>query len=212
MLELFTENSAGPGNTVSRDVRPSSDPANPSGYRVDLDPVDVPLLVEQAATEGVLRGFEAYSYDASGTGYIALTEVTLGTHPASTLPLSQPPLQVFAPTPSGAGNLSVTTAESVVLSSTLSMATLQPVTDSGFCAYAEGRLGVTFDTSGVDSRAVPIVTREFGLAGSARPRRAGQAVSRPLSRHFDPAGLQAAAALSQGPLAALQLHAESRRG
>ena len=58
MLEIFGHNNgelSAAQKAMDREVRPTTSPLAPSVYRVDLDPVDVPYLVDQASTEGVQR-------------------------------------------------------------------------------------------------------------------------------------------------------------
>jgi hypothetical protein len=49
---------------------------------VDFDPIDVPQLVNNPATEGFLRLFEVYEHEPQANGNIAMTECVLGTYPA----------------------------------------------------------------------------------------------------------------------------------
>jgi hypothetical protein len=68
---------------VTRELGPSKDLSAPSVYRVDLDPLEVPYLV-QSTTEGIQRTFESlvsgadYSF-VSGT--LLLVDSVLGTYP-----------------------------------------------------------------------------------------------------------------------------------
>ncbi len=65
-------------------IAPSDNPAAPSVYRVDYDPPEVPQTVNNPATEGVLAFFGAYASGSStwSNGYVALTELVVGTYPA----------------------------------------------------------------------------------------------------------------------------------
>ncbi len=82
MLEVNSHVNAASGDEpVTLEVRPSTDPTKPSLYRVDFDPVDVPQLVENPYTEGILRGFEAYCLDPQDNGYVCLTESSIGVYP-----------------------------------------------------------------------------------------------------------------------------------
>lgn len=68
------------------ELRPSTDANNPSIYRVDFDPVDVPFWNEASnAGEGVGAGFETWELDADKRGYICLTELVTGTYPKGLL-------------------------------------------------------------------------------------------------------------------------------
>ena len=111
MLEVYNHLSSDPEATaLSQDLRPSRDPMNPSVYRVDFDPVDVPHLVNNSATEGIQRAFEAFSTDPQDNGFVALTESVLGVYPASLLATSAPPVKVYATTASDAGDLKLVSA------------------------------------------------------------------------------------------------------
>ncbi|PKL58269.1 MAG: hypothetical protein CVV34_03170, partial [Methanomicrobiales archaeon HGW-Methanomicrobiales-5] len=64
MLEVFPSLNVDPGAVPSSlEFRPSSDPTNPSIFRVDFDPVDVPYLKGNPTTEGVMSGFEVFAID-----------------------------------------------------------------------------------------------------------------------------------------------------
>jgi len=65
-------------------LAPSANPAAPSVYRVDFDPPEVPQNVNNPATEGIQAYFGAYAAanDAPANGYVALTELVIGTYPA----------------------------------------------------------------------------------------------------------------------------------
>ena len=86
MQEVFNHLNIDPANqALSQELRPSSDPAKPSLYRVDYDPVDVPYLVANPGTEGVQRAFEAFSTDPQDNGSLGLTECIIGTYPTDLL-------------------------------------------------------------------------------------------------------------------------------
>lgn len=95
LLLVSNHNNADPeATTLAQDIRPSTAPASPSLYRVDLDPIDVPQLVLNPSTEGFLRAFEAYEPDPQANGDIAMTECILGTYRAladssTTVPVTQ---------------------------------------------------------------------------------------------------------------------------
>jgi len=65
-------------------IAPSDNPAAPSVYRVDFDPPEIPQNVNNPSSEGILAYFAAYSSanDPVANGYVALTELVLGTYPA----------------------------------------------------------------------------------------------------------------------------------
>jgi hypothetical protein len=80
---------------VTREIGPSKNAAQPSIYRVDLDPIDVPFLTG-STTEGVQRGFEtlvggAYPF---ATGTLSVTDSSIGTYPA--LNLGSTPVKTYA--------------------------------------------------------------------------------------------------------------------
>ncbi|AXA36325.1 MAG: immune inhibitor A [Candidatus Sumerlaea chitinivorans] len=84
ILEVHHHVGAAAGDEpVTSEVRPSTDPERPSLYRVDFDPVDVPYLIGNPYTEGILRAFEAYSFEPQDNGYICLTESSIGVYPKS---------------------------------------------------------------------------------------------------------------------------------
>jgi hypothetical protein len=86
---------------LAGEFAPSSDPARPSIYTVDLDPVDIPYLQgSEGATVGVQRGVEAvgivnafqpdYQY-VQGT--LGMTDSSVGTYPIPNP--AQPPVKVY---------------------------------------------------------------------------------------------------------------------
>jgi hypothetical protein len=96
LLEL-QPNIASPADALefTREIAPSKNPAQPSVYRVDLDPVDVPYLAN-STTEGLQRSIEiatgAGLNQAAGT--IALTDSSIGSYPANVYNVA--PSKVFA--------------------------------------------------------------------------------------------------------------------
>jgi hypothetical protein len=82
-LELWTHTPGIPAlETYGADLRPSSDPNNPSVYRVDYDPPEIPQNVNNPSTEGVQLSFSGYTNVSADNGTVALTEAVLGTYPA----------------------------------------------------------------------------------------------------------------------------------
>ena len=75
-------NSDPEADNLAQDIRPSTSPLFPSIYRVDLDPPEVPQLVNNQNSEGFLRMFEAYEATAQSNGDLGLVESTLGVYPA----------------------------------------------------------------------------------------------------------------------------------
>jgi hypothetical protein len=170
MLEVFNHLNSDPQiEPLSQELRPSADPTSPSVYRVDLDPVDVPYLAANAATEGILRAFEAWSTDPQDNGMVAMTESVLGVYPAAALPVAGVwPEITYQPTASDAGTLASGVPDSVLMKySVLAGAPGEfPAVDFGvFPAYSEGTGGVTMDSAGFDNAAggfrVGIIVREF---------------------------------------------------
>lgn len=108
MLEVFHQNPFDPGNAaLARELRPSSVPANPSLYRVDYDPVDVPYLVANATVEGMARAFEAYALFPQENGYIVLTESSTGRYPLTLVHKQVTPTKRYLMDVVGAGDLAV---------------------------------------------------------------------------------------------------------
>ncbi|AXA36525.1 Zinc metalloproteinase precursor [Candidatus Sumerlaea chitinivorans] len=70
--------------SLGAQIAPSNNPAAPSVYRVDFDPPEVPQNVNNPSSEGILAYFAAYSSanDPAANGYVALTELVVGTYPA----------------------------------------------------------------------------------------------------------------------------------
>jgi hypothetical protein len=82
--EVYHHQSSDPGNSIySNELAPSTNPASPSLYRVDLAPIPVPYLTSNPTTEGFARAFENYSLETQEAGYICMTESVLGTYPKS---------------------------------------------------------------------------------------------------------------------------------
>ncbi len=109
-LEIFTHKNDGTagisGDELGAEIRPASDPASPSVYRCDYDPVDVPFLLANAATESIGRGFLAQSEQTQDNGVIGLGEVITSVYPKSLAAGAL--IQTLAPTASDAGGLKTT--------------------------------------------------------------------------------------------------------
>jgi hypothetical protein len=67
---------------LGADLKPNNDPANPSVYRVDFDPPEVPQNVSNPSTEGVQAFFGALANVNPDNGILGLSEVVIGTYPA----------------------------------------------------------------------------------------------------------------------------------
>lgn len=95
-LEVYPSNTANTEwNNCGKDIAPSQQPARPSLYRVDFDPLEVPLLLANQDTWKVDRGFEVYSSSTGGgglenTGFLAMKESEIGTYPKSAIPETTP--------------------------------------------------------------------------------------------------------------------------
>lgn len=97
MLEvLHTNNSANPlVDQTSQEFAPSQLPMLPSLYRVDMVPVDVPIM--NNGYEGVMRSFDLYGDRPQFQGTIAMTESVIGTYARALIPLSVPPSKTYTP-------------------------------------------------------------------------------------------------------------------
>ncbi|MGC8742100.1 MAG: hypothetical protein ACP5UB_11690 [Candidatus Sumerlaeaceae bacterium] len=166
MLEVFNHTNVDPeaSSRFGREIRPSTNPAAPSLYFVDMDPVDVPFLAENAQTEGVACGFEAYAIDPQDEGEVALAEAQLGTYQA--LEDIGSPAQIYAPSANDAGTLAVRDPNT-----DLSMLALKPGTGVGEFPirdtntsqplYSEGSWGICLDTRPVLASRYGVIQREF---------------------------------------------------
>jgi hypothetical protein len=106
MLEVFNHtNLSAFDQLLEQELRPSADPSKPSLYRVDFDPLDVPYLVANGATEGIAAAFEAYAMFPQDNGTVALTEFSVGTYPLSQTPDTVSPVKTLAPSFLDAGDL-----------------------------------------------------------------------------------------------------------
>ena len=170
MFELFGHQNGDPAvQPLANEIAPSSDRLKPSQYRVDLDPVDVPLLATTAG-EGVMRAFEAYAQDPQDNGYIAMTESVIGVYPKLlAVPAAVPPVKAYAPSSSDAGDLKSGALDAALLKYSVLNGGLGefPTVDFGvFPVYSEGTGGVTFDSTAFNNTAggnrVGILLREFG--------------------------------------------------
>ncbi len=177
LFELLHHQNQDPGNNpLAGELRPATDPANPSMYRLDLDPVDVPALGAQAATEGVQRAFEAYALEPQENGVIGLSEVVVGVYPASLLPDSNDAAilkKVYEPSSTDAGNMKTVDPWEAQASNWIN-GTFEgdPITPDPSvtpkCTYAQAGLdssdplpGVTLDASQVLPSRVGVFMKDF---------------------------------------------------
>jgi len=77
---------------IAKDIRPSRQATRPSLYRLDFDPIDIPL----ASGQDIDRGYEVMAPvgtsggGAEQTGFLALTESSIGVYPSSAIPETSP--------------------------------------------------------------------------------------------------------------------------
>ncbi|MCX7718193.1 MAG: fibronectin type III domain-containing protein [Candidatus Sumerlaeaceae bacterium] len=169
MLEVFSHVNADAANeAMYAELRPSADPARPSLYRVDMDVIDVPYLAANSGLEGVGRAFEAYAIDPQDNGFIAMTESVIGTYDAALVPNSAAPVQVFQTGVSDAGSLAAVNPSLEISSLLLIPGGSQgqfPAADTNPAAvkpvYSESSAGVSFDSTGVASDRIGVLSKEF---------------------------------------------------
>lgn len=167
MLEIFNHLNVDPeaSDRFGREIRPSTMPEAPSCYRVDMDPVDIPFLQQNAESEGITCGYEAYSFDPQDEGTVALSEIVLGTYPR--LEDIGEPAKVYAPTSSDAGSLAVrdpadlSVANMVLGTSPGEFPRTETDPNVPGPRYWESSAGVTLDTSLVPADHFGVVQREF---------------------------------------------------
>ena len=177
MLEVFNHLNSDPAtDPFARELRPSSDPARPSLYRVDHVPVHVPFLADNAGTEGVSRGFEAYSTDPQDNGYVALAESHIGTYPAWVLDEAVGDAREWFTTAGDAGGLRLS-----LPGASLSIMSLLPGANPGDFpvaetdpatsepVHSESSVGVTLDTTAVPPNVIGVAIRDF-TAGTDRTK------------------------------------------
>lgn len=168
MLEVFHHS---PDSTqiqaMCAELRPSTTATSPSVYRVDIDPVDVPYLASNAAFEGVQCGFEAYAIYPEDQGWIALTELVLGTYPAAAVTPYSPAPKVYATDSAGPGDLGVFAPGELDLSNIYIPPGSPPgafgtvETTGSIPTYAAGATGILLDTDAVPTDRIGVGTRNF---------------------------------------------------
>ena len=159
---------------LSWELRPSQDPANPSIYRVDLDPIDVPqmsLVPQPPYPEGILRAFEAYSLEAQENGSIELTESVIGYYPKTEVdPAFATKTKTYVTGVSDAGDLKVFNSDTegafrklyVMFGGGGNLGTeILPLPGSGVPTYTENSAGLTLDSTAVATDRFAQVIREF---------------------------------------------------
>ena len=108
---------------------PSADPSNPTAYRVDLDPVDLPLINPSSLPgEGVQGMFEVYSLEPQENGSLELAEAVLMALPP---PSEVKPLKTYRTSPSDAGDLKPSAALCLTLRGSPPLPTIDDSTTYG---------------------------------------------------------------------------------
>jgi hypothetical protein len=180
MLEVFNHLAGDTvGTSAGIDLLPSADPTSPSLYRVDFDPVDVPVM-NDTANQGIARAFEAYALEDQENGDIALAESAIGIYPAYAVSGTGAPVlseRTFRTTSSDAGDLKVfnTTTDGPFLRKFVRigpglLGSELPLDGSGDPSYSEGAAGVTLDSTAVPSNRIAIALREFTEMGANTER------------------------------------------
>lgn len=162
-----------PNNAYATELRPSSDPTNPSVYRVDFAPVNVPFLSTSTSNEGFLRAFEVYALDPQDDAYLGMTESSIGTYPASALAdTASMQTKIYAPGDSDAGGLQLFHPSDlqaynfVPAPPGVAGAICQMETTSPLANYTEGNWGVTLDTTPVPADRIGYIARTFYAGGA----------------------------------------------
>jgi subtilisin-like proprotein convertase family protein len=168
MLEVFGHLNSDPGSFAHyAELRPSNVSTSPSLYRVDMDPIDVPYLVANGATEGILRGFETYALDPQDNGYIALAESVIGTYPASLTSTSTAANQTYTTGGASAGDLALVDP---ILFSALALipsagegvySTDDPNPSTPRPTHSAGVFGVTLSSVAVPTNRIGVGAREI---------------------------------------------------
>jgi RNA polymerase sigma factor CnrH len=165
MLEVFSHlKGDARANPLARELCPSTDPDNPSLYRVDFDPIDVPALSQPG--EGISRALEAYALEEQEAGCIELRESCVGVYPVGALPDSVEPLKVYQTTERNAGDLAVfnqvtdISHHRLVRTADGNLSSTQ-TSGSALPHHFEGPWGITVDTSNVEPECVAMLSRDF---------------------------------------------------
>ena len=175
VLQVFNhlnEELSGQVRDISAELTPWINPYAPSIYRVDLDPVAIPYLADNASTEGIQRAVEAYSVYPQENGYIGMVESVIGTYPKAALSLGVAPSKVYAPSATDAGTLRVTSPYDIEIANyrlgAFEGGYPTKETSGVLCSYKESPSGITMDSTGVPTSVIGVVSREF-LPGSTYP-------------------------------------------
>ena len=156
LLEIFNHLNSDPASLpFAQELRPSTLATSPSLYRVDFDQVDVPYLAANAATEGIMRAFEALSFDPQDNGYVALAECIVGIYPAAALDPCVAPVKVYQASASDAGDFALALPGAALTIHNYFIPVVPGVITEAFDPPAdlpfqsEGTFGVTLDTTQV---------------------------------------------------------------
>ena len=168
LLEVFNHLNSDPATLpFAQELRPSTLATSPSLYRVDFDQVDVPYLAANSATEGIMRAFEALSFDPQDNGFVALAECVVGVYPAAALDPCVAPVKVYQASASDAGDFALALPGAAltinnyfipVVPGVITPA-VDPPGDLPF--QSEGSFGVTLDTTNVPADRIGTIAREF---------------------------------------------------
>lgn len=170
-LHIMTHDSSDPGNLANQqELRPSTDPDNPSVYRVDFDPIDVPFLQTNTTDEGILRAFESFTVEPTDNNILGMTESVMGVYPASLLVDSaSQQTKIYAATGVDAGNLKI--YNSGIDFRRWNYGPVPPGSPIGTAAprefsgnltqYTEGSFGITVNSSSVAPDRIGFLERQF---------------------------------------------------
>jgi hypothetical protein len=179
MLEVFNHLTGDPtGTNAGKELVPSSNPASPSVYRVDFDPIDVPAM--GTAGEGITRGFEAYSLEPQENGAVEMTESSIAIYGARALADDSTWMRgerIYQCSASDAGDLKVFNSltdgpfyKKFILLSPGVLGTEVPLDGSTDPQYYETASGVTLTATLVPTDRVGLVVREFNEMGANTER------------------------------------------
>lgn len=162
------------GFSMGQELRPSTDPNNPSIYRLDFDPIDIPFL-QTATGEGIMSGFEVLTLDPRDHGILCMTERLIGCYPASLISDDKAlQTKIYATTDEDAGNLRIFNSQTDI--GFYNIAPYPPGTPPGYLPPAEfstplatateSSAGVTLDSRAVLPDRIGFLERAF-YAGNA---------------------------------------------
>lgn len=174
LLTIQTHDSNALDLSYYKELAPSTNPALPSLYRMDFDPIDIPFMATRTPPDGIQSAFEIFSLFDVDNGTIAMTEEEIGTYPKSELRVVKAS-QVY-------DNALLTHANSTVGEVDLEydLSTIQspgeyPSGPTGIVTPGRGTMassaaGVTYDTTAVPANRVAYIERTF-FAGDDKAAR-----------------------------------------